>query len=110
MRQASQGEKYSKALCSRRLWAETLRTARGPKCWSRSVEPLPEECGTPTRAMSQLVGSESIGQRKREATPHQGSASSSTMSSSDIGTSGGDGTPCHPTADSSAVYRYYPTE
>src|SRR5215213_8750749 len=110
MRQASQGEKYSKALCSRRLWAETLRTARGPKCWSRSVDPVPEERSTPTRAMSQLEGSESIGQRKRAATHHQGSASSSTMSSSDIGTSGEMAHPATPTADSPAVYRYYPTE
>ena len=37
---------------------ETLRDlvsfidARGPRCWSRSVVPLPVECGTPTRAIS----------------------------------------------------------
>ena len=37
----------------------TLRTARGARCWSRSVEPLPEECGTPTSAISQLAGSSS---------------------------------------------------
>ncbi len=47
--------------CMRRLWAETLRTARGPRCWSRSVVPLPDECGTPTRAMSQCSGRDRAG-------------------------------------------------
>ena len=70
MTQASQGEKPN-GPCMRRCSAETWRTARGPRCWSRSVDPFPVLCGTPTRAMSQRAGSGSTGQRNRVAGPHQ---------------------------------------
>ena len=46
-----------KSPCIRRPTEETLRRALGPKCWSRSVVPLPVECGTPTKAISWLVAS-----------------------------------------------------
>ena len=64
------------ALWMRRLWAETLRTARGPRCWSRSVDPLPDEWGTPASAICVFSGSGSTGQRKSDGTPHQYSVSS----------------------------------
>ena len=54
MRARSHGS-IANSMCTRRAIADTLRTARGPRCWSRSVVPLPVECGTPTRAMSQLL-------------------------------------------------------
>ena len=41
--------------CIRRPTEDTLRRALGPKCWSRSVVPLPVEWGTPTKAISWLV-------------------------------------------------------
>ena len=67
---ASQGENPY-ALWMRRLCAETFRTARGPRCWSRSVEPLPEEWGTPASAICVFAGSGSAGHRKSVGMPHQ---------------------------------------
>src|SRR5215471_9273556 len=60
-----------------------LRTARGARCWSRSVEPLPELWGTPTRAMSQAAGSGFHGHLKKVAGPCQyhGSISASRRAS-----------------------------
>ena len=50
-------------------------TARGPKCWLRSVVPFPELWGTPTNAKSGRFSLNSslslIGHRKNEGTPHQ---------------------------------------
>ena len=60
-----------KWLWTRRPIADTLRTARGPRCWSRCVVPLPVECGTPTRPMSALAGSSSCSHRNRVGIPYK---------------------------------------
>jgi hypothetical protein len=56
--------------CTRRCTAETLRDARGPRCWSRSVVPLRVEWGTPTRAMSCPSGGR-LGAQKNAGMPHR---------------------------------------
>jgi hypothetical protein len=70
IRQTSQGVNPNRPW-PRRYRADTWRTARGPRCWSRSVEPLPEEWGMPISAMSLAAGSSFHGQRKKVGMPHQ---------------------------------------
>src|SRR5262249_26380894 len=70
IRQASHGLKPN-LRWARRYQPDTCRMARGPRCWSRSVEPFPELCGTPTSATSHRLGSSTHGHRKKVGMPHQ---------------------------------------